>query len=61
MKFAKSIRMTEDGGVEMTPEEVKRMMFRRENRCKKHRHDPVTNAFGVTWCRDCPTLIIQKF
>lgn len=60
MKTVRSIRMTEDGGVPMTPEEVKRMMFRREMRCKKHKHDPVTNTFGVTWCKDCGTLI-QKF
>lgn len=60
MKTVRSIRMTKDGGVPMTPEEVKRMMFRREMRCKKHKHDPVTNTFGVTWCSDCGTLI-QKF
>lgn len=60
MKFAKSIRMTKDGGVPMTEVEVKTMMFRREIRCKKHNHAPVTNTFGVTWCKDCGTLI-QKF
>jgi len=31
--------------------------FRIQNRCKKHKHAPITNNFGVTWCKDCGTLI----
>ena len=34
--------------------------FRIQNRCKKQKHAPVTNNFGVTWCKDCGTLI-NKF
>jgi hypothetical protein len=60
MKEVRMIRMTKEGGVPMTTDEVKTMMFRRETRCKKQKHAPVTNTFGVTWCKDCGTLI-QKF
>ena len=46
--------------VEVTTEENKTRLFRVENRCKKQKHTPITNDFGVTWCKDCGVLI-QKF
>ena len=46
--------------VEVTTEENKIRLFRVENRCKKQKHTPITNDFGVTWCKDCGVLM-QKF
>jgi len=51
-------RLNKNGDVvEMTTEELKTREFRRNTRCKKHKHAGVTNGFGVTWCKDCGTLI----
>ena len=57
MKTARMIRMTKEGGVPMSTDEVKTMLFRRETRCKKQKHAPVANTFGVTWCKDCGLLM----
>jgi hypothetical protein len=54
-------RLNKNGEInEMTLEENKTRLFRVANRCKKQKHTPITNDFGVTWCKDCGTLI-QKF
>lgn len=43
----------------MKPEltQKERTALRIKNRCKKGKHTPRTNTFGVTWCKDCGNLM----